>query len=86
MSPTPGPWQWAGAMLVASRVGTVVLRTHGHREVREADAALVAAAPELLEALEAALLRCEDCATCGPKACPACEAARATIRSTKRTL
>ena len=44
-----------------------------------ANARLVAAAPELLEALEAALLRCEDCGTSGDAHCPACESARAAI-------
>lgn len=50
-------------------------------EVAVANARLIAAAPELLGALEEALLRCEDCSTCGPDIqCPKCAEARAIVR------
>lgn len=44
----------------------------GEQAECEANARLVAAAPEMLSALRKTLSRCVDCGTCGPVACPEC--------------
>lgn len=69
MSHTPGPWTWTGSEFAASRGNVLELGDDGgcsdpeccggpsyHIEVSEDDARLIAAAPELLEALEALLV------------------------------
>jgi hypothetical protein len=49
---TPGPWKYVHDAWIIADVGSVVLTSQG---MEKADARLIAAAPELLEALQALL-------------------------------
>lgn len=67
---TPGPWQLSGHEVIVKNHGSVAIATTdigmvATKEEREANARLIAAAPELLSALENAeasieLVRCLD--------------------------
>jgi hypothetical protein len=50
VSHSPGPWRWAGDGLFSESAGWLGVE-HPHEEISEADAALIAAAPELLAML-----------------------------------
>lgn len=49
---TPGPWEWSETALWGNGGNTVIIRELGWTMPDEADAHLIAAAPELLAALE----------------------------------
>lgn len=62
---TPGPWHWndrTGEVISANGRGIVSMPTASF----EPNAYLIAAAPELLAALECALLALEECANFTP--------------------
>ncbi len=55
---TPGPWRWEGVELVCTRMALPVSVLNPLKRgigLRESDAALIAAAPDLYVALEAAM-------------------------------
>lgn len=85
---TPGPWH-IGTSLERHRANIwsqteAVTSVPYSSDTEQANAQLIAAAPELLEALGKALLRCEDCATCGPDIdCPQCAEAWDILRRAK---
>jgi hypothetical protein len=80
---SPGPWRWTGGALRApdsSPVLDINLPAEAaHFVVRDADARLIAAAPELLAALRERVDACTDCVSVELR-CPECQADRALIR------
>lgn len=58
MKHTPGPWhhfksEYTGEFCIGSQTLPILARTHNYPEQSEANAQLIAAAPELLEACKA---------------------------------
>ncbi len=85
-SHTPGPWRRVGSTVQAGATdeGTHVMVSdsyfgHGDREETEANARLIAAAPDLLEALRAQ--RCSQCMPSEPDdiVCDGCRMRRAAL-------
>lgn len=82
---TPGPWTVMGDVIVGQPTyivaGIYNLRASNSEQEEQANAALIAAAPELLEALENLLAAQID--PFGIKAARACKAAVAAISKAK---
>lgn len=81
---TPGPWKLSGWTAPDDYGWSIKIPDAPHRieisawsESSEADARLIAAAPELLSALRRALSRCHNCDTGGT--CSECESDLAAI-------
>ena len=87
---TPGPWRLSGGNTVHSDEAKCIVAFVGtaNEEVREfsgarqlADAHLIAASPELLEALETLLTY--GCVRCGMEHCERCQAAMDVVHKAK---
>jgi len=71
MAHSPGPWRWdsSGAPILEDANGTFILAVEMGR-TDDADARLIAAAPELLVRFKRRVAVCKDCDP--PVACPVC--------------
>lgn len=80
-----GPWEWSENLLISqNKPYDVVLRLGPSFRALKADAALIAAAPDLLEMLERMLER--GCGRCGVDHCSRCQEALDVVLKAKGEL
>ena len=82
---TPGPWKWiCGDTKLISEDKTIISTEYPFGDPTEADAHLIAAAPDLLEALENLILDCDFWITMGVNMnCNFVDQAKAAIAKAK---